>query len=181
MTSGRPASFTSGRSVCRFWHAGASSAAVPGRRRTVASVLDVLGTEDGAVYPELPPAADAAALVARTINTALAAERGAQDLSGAFRLHPVLAVETSAAGRPYRVLRWGVFVRDPDYADGPYGELVAYGAVRRRRDGQLRYDPRGLHEPLTAEQLAVLLAAAGDARGAPALLSEVEPAAGTLW
>ena len=140
----------------------------------------MLGTEDGAVYTELPPAADAAALVARTINTALAAERGAQDLSGAFRLHPVLAVQT-AAGRPYRVLRWGVFVPDPDYADGPYGELVAYGAVRRRRDGQLRYDPRGLHEPLTAEQLEALLVAAGDPRRAAAVLAEVEPAAGTLW
>jgi hypothetical protein len=146
-------------------------------------VLDVLGIEDGAVAGmsvELPPAAEAAGLVARTINTALAAERGPQDLSGAFRLHPVLAVET-AAGRPYRVVRWGVFVPDPDYADCPYGELVAYGAVRRRRDGQLRYDPRGLHEPLTAEQLDALLAAAGDARRAAALLAEVEPAAGTLW
>jgi len=139
----------------------------------------VLGTGDGAVHTELPPAADAAALVARTINTALAAERGPQDLSGAFRLHPVLAVETSA-GRPYRVVRWGVFVPDPDYADGPYGELVAYGAVRRRRDGQLRYDPRGLHEPLTAGQLAALLVAAGEARGAAAVLAEVQPAAGPL-
>jgi hypothetical protein len=154
---------------------------VPGRRRTVAIVLDLLGTGDGAVSVELPPAAEAAALVARTINTALAAERGPQDLSAAFRLHPVLAVETSAAGRPYRVLRWGVFVPDPDYADGPYGELVAYGAVRRRRDGQLRYDPRGLHEPLTAEQVEALLVAAGDPRGAAAVLAEVEPPAGTLW
>lgn len=146
-------------------------------------MLDALGIEDGAVARtsvELPPAAEAAGLVARTINTALAAERGPQDLSGAFRLHPVLAVETTA-GRPYRVVRWGVFVPDPDYADGPYGELVAYGAVHRRRDGQLRYDPRGLHEPLTVEQLDALLAAAGDPRRAGAVLAEVEPATGALW
>jgi hypothetical protein len=156
----------------------------PVRRRTVAIVLDLLGTGDGAVAGtsvELPPAAEAADLVARTINAALAAERGTQDLAGAFRLLPVLAVETSAAGRPYRVVRWGVFVPDPDYADGPFGELVAYGAVRRRRDGQLRYDPRGLHEPLTAEQLGALLAAAGDPRDAGGLLAEVAPPAGTLW
>ena len=156
-----------------------------GRRRTVGSVPDLLGTEDGEVRAELPPAAEAADLVARTINAALAAERGPQDLSAVFRLHPILAPETpaatSAAGRPYRVLRWGVFVPDPDYADGPYGELVAYGAVRRRRDGQLRYDPRGLHEPLTAERLGALLAEAGDPRDAAAVLAEVEPAVGTLW
>lgn len=144
-------------------------------------MLDLLGTEDGAVYSELPPAAEATELVARTINAALAAERGPQDLSGAFRLHPVAAIEISAAGRRYRVLRWGVFVPDPDYADGPYGDLVAYGAVRRRRDGQLRYDPRGLHEPLTAEQLGPLLTAAGDPRDAAAVLAEVGPPAGTLW
>ncbi|MFL6129015.1 MAG: hypothetical protein ACJ73E_08105 [Mycobacteriales bacterium] len=141
-------------------------------------MLDLLGIEDGPVYAELPPVAEAAELVARTINPALAAERGPQDLSAAFELHPVLATEVAAAsgpGRPYRVLRWGVFVPDPDYADGPYGELVAYGAVRRRRDGQLRYDPRGLHEPLTAEQLGVLLAEAGDPRDAAALLGGAAP------
>lgn len=144
-------------------------------------MLDLLGTGDGAVYTELPPAAEAADLVARTINAALAAERGIQDLSGVFRLLPVLATETSAAGQAYRVVRWGVFVPDADYADGPYGELVTYGAVRRRRDGQLRYDPRGLHEPLPAEQLGPLLAAAGDPRDAGAVLAEVAPPAGTLW
>jgi hypothetical protein len=138
-------------------------------------VLDLLGTADGAMYAELPPVAEAAELVARTINAALAAERGTQDLAAAFQLHPVLAAETSAAGRPYRVLRWGVFVPDPDYADGPYGELVAYGAVRRRRDGQLRYDPRGLHEPLTAEQLGALLVEAGDSRDAATVLGRAEP------
>jgi hypothetical protein len=143
-------------------------------------VLDLLGSPDGAVYAELPPVAEATELVARTINAALAAERGAQDLSAAFELHPVLAAETSAAGRPYQVLRWGVFVPDPDYAGGPWGELVAYGAVRRRRDGQLRYDPRGLHEPLTADQLGPLLARAGDPRDAAAVLGRAEPE-GTLW
>ena len=65
--------------------------------------------------------------------------------------------EVSAAGRPYRVIRWGVFVADPDYADTPAGALVSYGAVHIRRDGSLRYDPRGLHDPLTADQLATLL------------------------
>lgn len=144
-------------------------------------MLDLLGTEDGALYVELPPVAEVADLVARTINRALAAERGLQDLSDAFRLHPVLATGSSAAGRPYRVVRWGVFVPDPDYADGPYGELVTYGAVRRRGDGQLRYDPRGLHEPLTAGQLGALLAEAGDPRDAAALLGEVTPGDGTLW
>lgn len=147
------------------------------------------GAEDAAgVYAELPPAADAAALVARTINPALAAERGPQDLSAAFRLHPVAVPETSAAGRPYRVLRWGVFVPDPDYADAPCGELVAYGAVRRRRDGQLRYDPRGLHDPLTADELDRFLAAAGDPRDGGSVLADAAavnpaPAAAswTLW
>jgi hypothetical protein len=143
-------------------------------------VLDLLGTEDGALYVELPPVAEVTDLVARSINAALAAERGPQDLSAAFRLHPVLDAETSA-GRRCRVLRWGVFVPDPDYAGGPYGELVAYGAVRRRRDGQLRYDPRGLPEPLTAGQLGALLAEAGDPRDAAAVLGEVAPADGTLW
>jgi hypothetical protein len=153
------------------------------RRRTVASVLDLLGTGEGAVSVELPPAAAAAGLVGRTINAALAAERGTQDLSGAFRLLPVVAtdVRPAAGGRPYRVVRWGVFVPDPDYAGGPYGELVAYGAVVRRREGQLRYDPRGLYEPLTTEQLGALLAAAGDPRDADAVLAEVAPPAGTLW
>jgi hypothetical protein len=144
-------------------------------------VLDLLGTGDGTVCAELPPAAEAAELVARTINAALAAERGVQDLSGAFRLLPVLVAETAASGRPYRVVRWGVFVPDPDYAGGPYGELVAYGSVRPGRDGRLRYDPSGLHEPLTAEQLGALLAVAGDPRDAGALLAEVAPPAGTLW
>ncbi|HEX6756187.1 MAG TPA: hypothetical protein VF109_09610 [Mycobacteriales bacterium] len=112
------------------------------------------------VYAELPPVAEATAVVAAVINVALAAERGPQDLSRAFRLLPVAVDETSAAGRPYRVVRWGVFVPDPDYAAGPYGELVSYGAVRVRRDGQLRYDPRGLHEPLTDAELDRLLGAA---------------------
>ncbi len=105
-------------------------------------------------YVELPPLAEASAAVAAVINVALAAERGPQDLSTTFRLLPVAVDETSAAGRPYRVVRWGVFVPDPDYADGPYGELVSYGAVRVRKDGELRYDPRGLFEPLPAEELA---------------------------
>lgn len=105
------------------------------------------------VYAELPPLAEASAAVAAVINVALAAERGPQDLSRTFRLLPVAVDETSAAGRPYRVVRWGVFVPDPDYADGPYGELVSYGAVRVTRNGELRYDPRGLHEPLTEDEL----------------------------
>lgn len=112
------------------------------------------------VYAELPPVAEAREAVASVINVALAAERGPQDLSSTFRLLPVAVEETSAAGRPYRVVRWGVFVPDPDYADGPYGELVSYGAVRVRRDGELRYDPRGLFEPLPDAELEELLAAA---------------------
>jgi hypothetical protein len=108
------------------------------------------------VYAELPPLAEARAVVAGVINVALAAERGPQDLRETFRLLPVAVDETSAAGRPYRVVRWGVFVPDPDYADGPYGELVSYGAVRVRRDGELRYDPRGLFEPLPDGELEKL-------------------------
>jgi hypothetical protein len=112
------------------------------------------------VYAELPAADEASAAVASVINVALAAERGPQDLSGTFRLLPVAVDETSAAGRAYLVVRWGVFVPDPDYADGPGGELVSYGTVRVRRDGELRYDPRGLYEPLTDADLQRLLAAA---------------------
>lgn len=119
-----------------------------------------------AVYSELPPHTEAHAAVASVINVALAAERGRQNLTTAFRLLPVAVEETSAAGRPYLALRWGVFVPDPDYAHltGPYAELVSYGALRRRRDGQLRYDPRGLHEPLGAAELERLLTAAGERR-----------------
>lgn len=120
------------------------------------------GAGDGPVYDELVPVAEAAAIVASVINVALAAERGRQDLSSAFRLLPVLVDEVSAAGRPYQVLAWGVFVADPDYAGladaGPYAELVSYGAVRQRRDGHLRYDPRGLHEPIGDAELPALRA-----------------------
>ena len=112
------------------------------------------------MYAELPPVVETTAMVAGVINVALAAERGRQDLSAVFRLLPVAVDETSAAGRPYRVVRWGVFVPDPDYADGPHGDLVSYGAVRVRRDGQVRYDPRGLHEPLGDAELDRLLTAA---------------------
>jgi hypothetical protein len=108
------------------------------------------------LYEELPPVEQARAAVAAVINVALAAERGPQDLRETFQLRPVLVDETSAAGRPYLVVRWGVFVPDPDYADGPYGELVSYGAVRVRRDGELRYDPRGLYEPLRDGELEKL-------------------------
>lgn len=127
------------------------------------------------MYVELPPAEQAAALVAAIINVALASERGRHDLSAAFRLHPVAVDATSAAGRSYRVLRWGVFVVDPDYADaagGPYADLVSYGAVRRRRDGDLRYDHRGLHDPLPAQELDQILGAAGDSRTSADLLDE---------
>ena len=95
------------------------------------------------MHGQLPPKEEAWAAVAQVINVALAAERGTQDLSATFVLLPVAADE----------VRWGVFVPDPDYADGPGGELVSYGTVRVRRDGQLRYDPRGLYEPLAGEEL----------------------------
>jgi hypothetical protein len=127
---------------------------------------------DGPVDVALPPAADAAALVARTINTALAGERGADDFSTAFELRPVLAED---APRPQ--LRWGVFVRDPGYTDGEYGDLVSYGAVVVR-DGRLRYDPRGLHEPLDDAALGRLLAAAGDPATPAAVPDAASPPAG---
>jgi hypothetical protein len=82
-----------------------------------------------------------------------------------FELHPLATDEVSAVGRPYRVIRWGVFVADPDYAETFAGELVSYGAVHIRRDGSLRYNPRGLREPLTADELAQLLTQIQDSRG----------------
>lgn len=149
----------------------------PAAARTYGPSVQTLG-----VYAELPPAAEAAALVASVINVALAAERGRQDLSAGFRLLPVAVEETSAAGRPYLVVRWGVFVPDPDYAGvaGPHGDLVSYGALRVRRDGQPRYDPRGLHEPLTGAELDRLLAAAGDPRSAADLLAGAAPGGGPV-
>jgi hypothetical protein len=68
-----------------------------------------------------------------------------------------VAPDEVAAGRPYRVIGSGVFVADPTTPKPPAGELVAYGTVHIRRDGNLRYDPRGLHYPLTADQLAQFL------------------------
>ena len=152
------------------------------RRQQLLNLLDAHhqgdNRRDTPVYAELMPPADAAALVAASINVALASERGRHDLSTGFRLHPVAVDSASAAGRPYRVLRWGVFVVDPDYADtgDPFADLVNYGAVRRRRDGQLRYDHRGLHDPLAADELDQLLAVAGDPRTSADLLSRAEPA-----